>query len=157
MFRPKRLLKPITFPDLRYYPWTISTSAEAPYTESKYWQDRLVQKQAEGETENARSIFHNLYDEIFHINRQLVHDIKFGRQPFWNKQGEPVPYKWNYLHSRSHMVKADKPDKIRAVFGVPKLLLMVENMFIWNLQREYLNRKPGTSPLLWGFETIRGG
>jgi len=55
------------------------------------------------------------------------------------------------------MVKSDKPDKIRAVFGVPKLLLMVENMFIWNLQREYLNRRLGKSPLLWGFETIRGG
>jgi len=34
---------------------------------------------------------------------------------------------------------------------------MVENMFIWNLQREYLNRGLGKSPLLWGFETIRGG
>jgi len=55
------------------------------------------------------------------------------------------------------MVTVDKPDKIRAVFGVPKLLLMVENMFIWNLQREYLNGKPCSSPLLWGFETIRGG
>jgi hypothetical protein len=55
------------------------------------------------------------------------------------------------------MVKEDKPDKIRAVFGVPKLLLMVENMFIWNIQKDHLNRPLGTSPLLWGYETIRGG
>jgi len=53
------------------------------------------------------------------------------------------------------MVKSDKPDKIRAVFGVPKLLLIVETMFIWNLQKEYLNKGKGS--LLWGFETIRGG
>jgi hypothetical protein len=45
------------------------------------------------------------------------------------------------------MVKSDKPDKIRAVFGVPKLLLMVENMFIWNIQKEYLNKGKGS--LLW--------
>jgi len=34
---------------------------------------------------------------------------------------------------------------------------MVENMFIWNLQKEYLNRRTKNRPLLWGFETIRGG
>ncbi|UWK02071.1 RNA-dependent RNA polymerase [Fusarium poae partitivirus 3] len=157
MFRPHRRLKPIAFPDLRYYPWTLSTSAEAPYTESTYWQNRIAQKQSEGDIDNARLSFHNLYNEIFHINRQLVHDIKYGRTPFWTTNGEPVPYEFTYLHSRSHMVKSDKPDKIRAVFGVPKLLLMVENMFIWNLQREYLNSSLGSSPLLWGFETIRGG
>lgn len=157
IFRPHRRLKPIAFPDLRYYPWTLPTSAEAPYTESRYWQDRVSQKQSEGDIDDARLSFHNLYNEIFHINRQLVHDIKYGRKPFWNANGEPVPYEFTYLHSRSHMVKSDKPDKIRAVFGVPKLLLMVENMFIWNLQREYLNSPPGSSPLLWGFETIRGG
>jgi len=157
LFRPKRRLKPIAFPDLRYYPWTISTSAEAPFTESDYWQRTVRQKAAEGDIDTSRMTFHNLYNEIFHINRRLVHEIKYGRQPFWTASGEPIPYEFTYLHSRSHMVKSDKPDKIRAVFGVPKLLLMVENMFIWNIQREYLNGPLGKSPLLWGFETIRGG
>jgi hypothetical protein len=157
MFRPTRRLKPIAFPDLRYYPWTISTAAEAPFTESKYWQEYVRQKAREGDIDSDRMSFHNLYDEIFHINRQLIHDIKYGRKPFWTNSGEPVPYEFTYLHSRSHMVKSDKPDKIRAVFGVPKLLLMAENMFIWNIQKDYLNRPVGKSPLLWGFETIRGG
>jgi len=30
-------------------------------------------------------------------------------------------------------------------------------MFIWNIQREYMNRPAGRSPMLWGFETARGG
>jgi len=77
-------------------------------------------------------------------------------QPFWNSNHEPQPYKWNTLHSRIHLTKKEKPDKIRPVFGVPKLLLMVENMFIWNLQKEYLNQNVN-SPMLWGFETFRGG
>nr|BBU59833.1 RNA dependent RNA polymerase [Rosellinia necatrix partitivirus 12] len=128
IFRPTRRLKPIAFPDLR----------------------------SEGDIEDGRISFHNLYNEIFHENRTHVHQIKNGESPFW-KDGKPVPYEYTTLHSRSHLVKEDKPDKIRAVFGVPKLLLMVENMFIWNLQKEYLNEKTSKKAMLWGFETIRGG
>lgn len=157
LFRPSRRLQPISFPDLRYYPWTLSTSAEAPYSESQFWEQYVKQKERENEIDNIRLSFHNLYNEIFHENRIHVHSIKFGMAPFWDTNGNPVPYEFTHLHSRSHLVSADKPDKIRAVFGVPKLLLMVENMFIWNLQKEYLNDNVPNSPLLWGFETIRGG
>lgn len=31
-FRPNRILHPVHFPDLRYYPWNTSVSAEAPWT-----------------------------------------------------------------------------------------------------------------------------
>nr|UDL14412.1 MAG: putative RNA-dependent RNA polymerase [Partitiviridae sp.] len=157
LFQPSRRLRPIAFPDLRYYPWTLNVSAEAPYLESNFWQEYVKQKEREGEIDNTRISFHNLYNEIFHENRIHVHSIKYGMAPFWDANGNPVPYEFNHLHSRSHLVKEDKPDKIRAVFGVPKLLLMVENMFIWNLQKEYLNDRVSKSPLLWGFETIRGG
>ncbi|KAK9878756.1 hypothetical protein WA026_023736 [Henosepilachna vigintioctopunctata] len=61
---------------------------------------------------------------------------------------------WNYAHARSHLGKADDPDKIGVVFGVPKLLLMVEAMFLWPLIRDLLERD---GPMLWGFETLRGG
>jgi len=33
---------------------------------------------------------------------------------------------------------------------------MAENMFLWPLQKEYLNRNVD-SPLLWGYETFKGG
>lgn len=156
LFRPSRRLKPISFPDLRYYPWSLSVSAEYPYTTEPRWRDLLREKQRDGEIEDGACSFHNLYNEIFDNNRKLVHRIKNGETPFWNEDREPQPYGFINLHSRSHLAKQDKPDKIRAVFGVPKLLLMVENMFIWNLQKEYLNGKVD-SPMLWGFETSRGG
>lgn len=157
LFQPSRRLRPIAFPDLRYYPWTLNVSAEAPYTASQKTKDLLLQKQREGQIDDPYITFHNLYDEIFHDNRTHIHDIKFMSPKFWDlKTGTPIPYLWTTLHSRSHTVKSDKPDKIRAVFGVPKLLLMAENMFIWNLQKEYLNDNV-KSPMLWGFETFRGG
>nr|QLC36800.1 RNA-dependent RNA polymerase [Sarcosphaera coronaria partitivirus] len=157
LFRPSRRLKPIAFPDLRYFPWTLNVSAEAPFAESKYWQKHVRQKQAEGLIDDGRMTFHNLYNEIFEQNRTHIHTIKFGLSPFWDQStGVPIPYKWTTLHARSHTVKAEKDDKIRAVFGVPKLLLMAENMFIWNLQKEYLNKRV-EAPMLWGFETFKGG
>nr|UZA97537.1 RNA-dependent RNA polymerase [Lentinula edodes partitivirus 4] len=156
MFRPTRRLKPIHFADLRAYPWTLNTSAEWPYRGDKRWEDHVKQKYREGEVDSIHLNFHNLYDEIFDANRWNIHLIKDGKAPFW-KDGEPVPYGFTFLHSRSHLRRIDQDPKIRAVFGVPKLLLMAENMFIWNLQREYQNRPLHTGPLLWGYETFRAG
>ncbi|GFM95168.1 RNA-dependent RNA polymerase [viral metagenome] len=115
----------------------------------------LNAKYTAGITNNAFPKFHNLYNEIFQYNRTLVHQIKEGLAPFWIK-GKPRPYYWLTLHARSHVVAQDEPDKIRAVFGAPKLLIMVENMFMWPLQKAYLNN-PDIGRLLWGREIIRGG
>jgi len=156
LFRPSRILKPISFPDLRFYPWNLSVSAEAPFTIQKKWQDQVRQRQAEGEDIDGKLTFHNLYNEIFDLNRTLIHQIKDKNPGFCEPNGTPKPYWFSTLHARAHLVRQDKEDKIRAVFGVPKLLLMAENMFIWNLQKEYLNEKV-KSPMLWGFETFKGG
>jgi hypothetical protein len=156
LFRPSRTLNPVAFPDLRFYPWSLSVSAEAPFTIQKKWQDSIRARQSSGEDLDGRLTFHNLYDEVFELNRNLIHQIKEGEKSFWNEDDTPKPYWFNTLHTRSHLVKAEDKDKLRAVFGVPKLLLMVENMFIWNLQKEYLNGKV-RSPMLWGFETFKGG
>nr|QLC36803.1 RNA-dependent RNA polymerase [Sarcosphaera coronaria partitivirus] len=156
LFRPSRRLNPIAFPDLRFYPWSLPVSAEAPFTVQRKWSDKIRQRQADGEDIDGKITFHNLYNEIFNLNRHLVHQIKEKGPGFWNQDGTPKPYWFTTLHARSHLVKQDKEDKLRAVFGVPKLLLQVENMFIWNLQKEYLNQKV-KSPMLWGFETFKGG
>jgi hypothetical protein len=104
-------------------------------------------------SDNRRS-FHNLYDEIFIFNRNLIHRIKDGLAPFW-KDGIPQPYYWNTLHARAYAVSVSEPDKIRSVFGATKLLLMAENTFIWPLQATYLNTDAGR--LLWGREIMKGG
>jgi len=183
MFKPSEELLPISYPDLRYYPWNLPTSAEAPWNLNdfkfvpfqttydwldskwsyfknkigKYFTTRewLRYKQAMGIIKDDTPSFHNLYNELFVYNRALIHGIKYGSKQFWTPEGEPIPYYWNTLHARSHIVADDEPDKIRAVFGAPKLLLMAENMFIWQMQRIYLNNDEGR--LLWGREMMKGG
>lgn len=156
LFKPKRKLRPIHFPDQRYYPWTLNTSAEAPWTYESGVEDIIRQKQAEGLITDNRRSFHNLYDEIFERNRLLIHLIKDGDQKFWNDNNDPKPYEFTHLHARSHVVNEDEPDKIRAVYGATKLLLMAEQHFIWPLQEQYLNERI-ESPMLWGNEMIKGG
>lgn len=156
LFRPKRKLKPIHYTNQRYYPWTLNTSAEAPWSYKSEVTDIIRQKQAEGLIQDGRRSFHNLYDEIFTTNRHLIHKIKDGDPQFWTPDGTPIPYEFTNLHARAHVVDEDEPDKIRAVFGVTKLLLMAEQHFIWPLQETYLNGKT-ESPLLWGNEMIKGG
>jgi hypothetical protein len=190
MFKPNRPLHPISYPDLRYYPWNLQPSAEAPWTlpdfkfrpnyrdvdqeseipklRQKFEKlafhidptakikvpDYLRIKQSLGLIDNARPSFHNLYSEIFYINRTHIHKIKDGNKPFF-KDGVPQPYYWHTLHARAHVVAKDEDDKIRAVFGTPKLVLMAENMFIWPLQATYLNTSAGK--MLWGREMLKGG
>jgi len=160
MFRPTRTLHPISVPDLRYYPWTLNVSAEYPYTlesNARKYRNIIRDKVNLGELpgDNLNFSFHNLYDEIFIDNRYHIHNIKIKSKQFWSKDGTPIPYGETTLHTRSHLVAEDEPDKLRAVFGVPKLLLFTEQMFIWNLQKDYLNNKSGR--MLWGYETQKGG
>lgn len=190
MFHPGKDLNPVSFPDLRYYPWKLKPNAEAPWNIpdftftptfrdlddesedpkleehlsrlSNWISDKVVSirqylnaKYLIRMIDNQFPKFHNLYNEIFQYNRTLIHQIKEGHPAFW-VNGVPKPYFWTTLHARSHVVSADEPDKIRAVFGVTKLLLMVENMFIWPMQATYLNDDT-KGKLLWGREMIRGG
>lgn len=190
LFQPSQPLHPVSYPDLRYYPWKLKPNAEAPWNIpdftftptfrdldeesetpkleehlsrlSNWISDRVVTvrqylnaKFGLRMIDNQFPKFHNLYNEIFQYNRTLVHQIKEGHPAFWN-HGSPKPYYWTTLHARSHVVAKDEPDKIRAVFGVTKLLIMIENMFIWPMQALYLNH-PEVGRLLWGREMIRGG
>jgi hypothetical protein len=156
-FKPDEPYKPVAFPDLRYYPWNLPVSAEAPYSTSPAWKGYVAKKYSLGMIPSTAMTFNNLYDELFHINRQHIHRIKDGRYPFFERDGTPRPYYYTHLHARAHVVGPNDEDKIRAVFGVPKLLLFAENMFIWPMQADLQNRKPKDSPLLWGSEIMRGG
>jgi hypothetical protein len=122
---------------------------------SIFVRDYLVQKQTAGLIVNSLTSFHNLFEEIYYWNRLLVHKIKNGHPDFWTEAGVPKPYYWNTLHARAHVVSQDEEDKIRAVFGAPKLLLQTELMFLWPLQTMYLNE--GIGHLLWGREIMKGG
>lgn len=125
----------------------IGVANESPFS-------YLRRRQRAGLSQNSKLNFHNLYSQMFEYNRQRIHEIGIGMKQFWNGI-IPIPYYWNTIHARAHVVGKDEPDKIRSVFGATKLLTMVELMFIWPLQASYLNGVAGK--MLWGREIIRGG
>jgi len=188
--KPNRMLHPVCFPDLRYYPWNLPPNAEAPWNIDGY-RFKPAFRDIDGESENpklqekvnqsliyqirdsisvkdyleikhsiglnadSKPTFHNLYNEIFIRNRQLIHEIKEKDSKFWNEDGTPKPYFWNTVHIKTTVVEEQDDDKIRIVFGSPKLINQAENMFLWPLQATYLNT--GTGFMMWGREIIRGG
>lgn len=148
LFCPHAQYRPVHFTDLRYYPWTLSTSAEAPFKDDPQLTAAVKLAHSNGELSDSRMSKHNLYNHAFVVNRTKVHHIKEGLA-----HGNQL-LSYNTAHARSHLVSHDEPDKVRMVFGVPWLLLMVELMLLWPLMN-FL--RLGTSPLLWGYETLTGG
>jgi hypothetical protein len=153
--RTKQLLlppyktRPVHYCDLREFPWTLSTSVEAPYsTDTK--KVPLVLKKLFDIKQNSdmRRTFHNLYNYVFVKNRGIVHQIKDH-----GPQGDKFFY-YNTAHARSHLVENQAEDKVRMVHGVPKLLIQVEAMFLY----PYFNfLRKQTTAMLWGYETMMGG
>lgn len=145
-FRPKRKIRPVHFCDLKEYPWNLSTSAERPYTNNVILRKHIEELHSSGLLPNAKLSFHNLFNWIFGKERNRIHAIK---------EGKPPNYDYITMHQKTALIKQDAPNKVRSVFGVPKLLIFAEAMFFWPLFREYLDE--GHSPLLWGYETLNGG
>nr|QLC36812.1 RNA-dependent RNA polymerase [Sarcosphaera coronaria partitivirus] len=179
MFTPEVPLRPIHFADLRHYPLVLSTNAGAPFASSKKWQDYVKAKwnhfkngipfkdlthrdlfaeAHQGQSLNptmvdARMTKRNLYNEMFFLNRTIIHKIKDGIH--YDNKGRDFRY-WHTAFARQHIVKAEDPDKVRLVFGAPSTGLFAELMFVWPIQTWLLSLGE-KSPMLWGFETITGG
>jgi len=151
MFSPPQTYRPVHFVDLRYYPYPLNSSAEAPYTSNPLLRRAVVKLYEQKKLPSPRLNFHNLYNLIFKIERQNVHRAKLGY--LTDYQGNDI-LAWNTAHARAHLVSSEDPDKTRMVFGVPKRLIFVETMFFWPLMRWLME---SDSPMLWGHETIKGG
>jgi hypothetical protein len=148
LFAPPQKYRPVHYCDTRYYPWTLNSSVEAPYSTDPAVVEHLEYLFEEGIITDKKKTFHNLYNYVFVNNRPLIHLIKEGKG-----KGDRF-FAWNTSHARAHLVNADEDDKIRLVHGVPKLLLQAEVMLLW----PYLNYlRKGTTPILWGYETMEGG
>jgi len=153
LFATPTKYRPVSFPDLRFYPWPLSSSAEAPFSSSKKLRRDYLNLYELGLVKSPRLTFHNLYNHIYVYNRQTAPRIKEGLTT--DIHGRDAKY-WNTAHARSHLVESHEDDKIRMVFGVPKLLLQVEAMLLWPLINHLVNLD-GNGPMLWGFETLKGG
>jgi hypothetical protein len=145
-FRPPQPLRPVHFSDLLYYDWNLSTSAERPYTNNNLLQEWIHTLYECKLLKNAKMNFHNLFNWIFGTERTRIHQIK---------EGHPPRYDFITMHQKTALIELDEPNKVRSVFGVPKILIFSEAMFFWPLFQYYLNI--GLSPMLWGYETLNGG
>nr|UCS96372.1 MAG: RNA-dependent RNA polymerase [Riboviria sp.] len=75
---------------------------------------------------------------------------------FWSnvKKGLKMNPPDAMAHARSHLIQADEPNKVRAVWGYPLTMVLGEAMFALPLIQAY---KRSDSPLAYGYETAVGG
>lgn len=148
LFNSPHKYRPVHFNDTAQYPWTMNTSVELPFTKDKVLEDLVLSKFNMGLLPYTRKTMSTCFEYVYEKNRKIVHFIKEGLF-----KGDKYLYAFS-AHARSHLVPVGKPDKIRLVFGVPKLLLQVEMMLLW----PYFNwLRLGLSPIAWGYEIFNGG
>nr|APG78228.1 RdRp [Hubei partiti-like virus 25] len=150
-FKPKNKCRPAHLNSVTRYPWKWQVSAEAPFSANPRMKEYIDKKFNKGLIPDHRLTFSNLKDEIFEFAKTRLHRIKAGAKK--DKFGEDLRY-WNHAHARSHLVKATDPDKIRMVFGVPKMTVIAECMMLWQYINTLLTPE---GPMLWGYETLKGG
>nr|QLC36816.1 RNA-dependent RNA polymerase [Sarcosphaera coronaria partitivirus] len=143
LFRPPQPCRPAHIFDVQHhYPLNLNVNAEAPFsTDPKY--------RAKMPDPTLAPKFRNMKNLIFEYSRQWHHNIKDGEHP------------QNYLfhmllHLKPTTFNVDYPNKIRAIWGVPKPWIFAQMMFHWSLFAAY-RRDPQRYPLLWGYETATGG
>lgn len=149
IMKPKFPTKPVHFCDTRMYPWTTNTAVEAPYGTDPIWKKKVQEAFERGDLESARLTFHNLYNVVYNHARPVIHIIKEGKR----KRNQFLYPRT--AHARAHLVSEDKPDKIRMVFGVSKVHLIVEVMLLWDYMRQL--RQQQNPHILWGYEMLNGG
>nr|UDL14372.1 MAG: putative RNA-dependent RNA polymerase [Partitiviridae sp.] len=145
-FRPSGVIHPVHMTDLRWYPWNLSTSAERPFTTDKDLKALVLEYKHKGLIDNAKMSFGNCINTVFEYNRKYIHNIKHGMNPGLHHI---------QLHVKPAIVDSAEPDKVRSVYGCPKSLIFSEAMFLWPLFSNYFSNQ--TSPLLWNYETLKGG
>jgi hypothetical protein len=153
MFNDK-MFKPIHFCDLRHYPWKFNKSACQPYLDDKELTQKVRRAHADGKLRNPIMSFNNLKNHIFNDCRMKIHTIKDSPYP-QTRNEEILLYDINAF-ARSHLVAEADPDKIRFVYGCPKLGILTECMFTWPFHAHC--KTQGEDGLMaWGYETLKGG
>jgi hypothetical protein len=145
---PDKKFFPVHFCDTPFYKWNLSTSVGEPYCDDKHLKDLISTAYLAGELESTRMTKNVAVNYVLLKTRPTVHNIKDGKL-------KAIPHTWvTRVIARSHLSIPDEP-KVRAVYSVPFPILIIECMFLWPIIA-YL-KESTSSPLLWGYETARGG
>jgi hypothetical protein len=142
-FAPPQRCRPVHIFDVQHhYPMKNRPNAEPPFSTEKRFLS-MIPPNTKPSTGNMKPI-------IFNYVRQWHHEIKEDRQPDHNY------FFFMILHLKTALVASSEPPKVRSIFGVPKIHIIAQIMFLWPLFAHY-KRNSGSTPLLWGYETFNGG
>ncbi|AAX39023.1 putative RNA dependent RNA polymerase [Vicia cryptic virus] len=185
-FRPPRPCRPAHILDVKHgYPYKWNVNAEFPFSTDEYFltqrktfgefirmheyehidKDDFFRRHPNLESHDfLRTIvppkFGYLKSTIFSWTRRWHHIIKLG---FTDTTGlDNNGYLYNrfifpmLLHTKTAIVKKDDPNKMRTIWGASKPWIIADTMFYWEYQA-WVKHNPGSTPMLWGFETFTGG
>lgn len=185
-FKPPRLCRPAHILDVKHhYPYKWNVNAEAPFSTDEFFLSQrktfgeFIQMH-EYEYIDKYDFFrrhpniesHDLIrttvppkfgymkSAIFSWTRRWHHIIKEGFKECTGLRTSGYLYNRfifpMLLHTKTAIVKKDDPNKMRTIWGASKPWIIADTMFYW----EYLawvKINPGTTPMLWGYETFTGG
>ena len=185
-FRPPRLCRPAHILDVKHhYPYKWNVNAEPPFSTDEYFlnnrktfgefirmheyehidKDDFFRRHPNPESHDFLQTlvppkFGYLKSTVFSWTRRWHHVIKEG---FKDLTGlNPTGYVYNrfifpmLLHTKTAIVKANDPNKMRTIWGVPKPWIIAETIFYWEYIA-WIKLNPGVTPMLWGYETFTGG
>jgi hypothetical protein len=153
-FQPPRRFRPVHFLDVQHhYPHRWTSNAEPPFSTEPFFFQQMNNPvfQARHPTLplNPRRSLGNMKDIVFDYSRRFIHEIKDGCN--WNDKLYYI-----LLHSKTALIDTEDPDKIRTVWGFPRMTNLAYIMFLWPYMA-WMKRHPGVTPILWGYETLLGG
>jgi len=153
-FRPSTKVRPAHIFDVKYhYPHKNSSNAEAPFSTEPFFLSKLRDPEytsSHNLNADPKPTMGNMKDIIFEWTRLIHHRIKDGTDSF-----DKHLY-YILLHNKSALIDKDDPNKVRSISGFPRPQNIGYIMFFWQLFA-YYKRNIGSTPLLWGYETILGG
>ncbi|CEK42600.1 RNA dependent RNA polymerase [Black grass cryptic virus 2] len=153
-FAPTEKVRIVHYVRTKHYPWPLSSSVERPFSTDPKVIKYVKQKCINGEIENERMSFHNTFDYVYDSSRLVIHNIKNGKC-FTGDLTKDHLYPI-IAHFRPGLGKpGSSAIKNRLVWGVSKIFLIAECMFMYPLFDNYLRN--GKTPLLWKYETALGG
>lgn len=149
-FHPTKKVRVVHYVRTKHYPWPLSSSVERPFSTDKRVREYVMNKHRAGEIENEKLSFHNTFDYVYGACRQVIHNIKNG-MCFTGDLTKDNLFAIT-AHFRPGLGKPGSTAiKNRLVWGVSKIFLIAECMFMYPLFDDYLRH--GKSPMLWGYET----
>jgi hypothetical protein len=151
-FRPPRPCRPVHLYDVRdRYPFNLSVSAEIPFVSDPYFKKQLPDP-------TLRLSFANMKSLIFRFTRRWIHDIKEDNIPPRSSHTlKSARYIYPMLlHSKTALIETDDPNKMRTIWGTSKIMILAQLMIYWSYFA-WIKKHRGSTPLLWGYETLTGG